>query len=123
MNDRTDSQGRVWTWDPHQNCYRHDNNRETIFRKAFPSQTLPLGIYRHWKGNNYITLFLARDSNNDANREDVVVYMSLTDPYAGSVNVRRLTEFLDDVDLPDGTTASRFTYVGPAPQGSDPKMA
>jgi len=78
------------------------------------------GIYRHWKGNHYLVLFHARDSNNTANREDLVVYMSLTAPHAGAVNVRRLTEFTEEVELPDGSRGPRFAYMGPAPTGTDP---
>jgi len=78
------------------------------------------GIYRHWKGDHYLVLFGARDSNNTANREDLVVYMSLTAPHAGAVNVRRLTEFTEEVELPDGSRGPRFAYMGPAPTGTDP---
>lgn len=81
---------------------------------------MTLGIYRHYKGSDYLALFLARDSNNDADREDVVVYMSLSAPYAGAMNVRRVTEFCEAVRWPDGSMAPRFTYTGPAPRGSDP---
>jgi hypothetical protein len=78
------------------------------------------GIYRHYKGGHYIALFLARDSNNHANREDVVVYMSLTSPYAGAINVRHLSEFCEQVQLPDGGWMPRFEYLGPAPRGIGP---
>jgi hypothetical protein len=81
---------------------------------------MQLGIYRHYKGNNYIVLFIARDSNNQANRQDTVVYMSLDPPYAGSMNTRWLSEFLEDVEVPGVGKMPRFTYVGPAPRGSDP---
>jgi hypothetical protein len=74
---------------------------------------MDLGICQHWKGNRYVALFLARDSNNDANREDVVVCLSLSEGYAGSVHVRRVTEFLEEVDAPGGGKVQRFTYVGP----------
>lgn len=76
---------------------------------------LELGIYRHWKGHHYLALFTARDSNNDANHEDVVVYLSLDAPRAGCINVRGKSEFLETVTLPDGGHAQRFTYIGPSP--------
>lgn len=66
------------------------------------------GVYRHWKDNDYRVLFTARDSNNDAHREDVVVYVSLSPPFAGNINVRRLTEFLETVTTSDGRAVPRF---------------
>jgi hypothetical protein len=84
------------------------------------SAVTPQSVYQHWKGGLYTVLFLARDSNNNANREDVVVYMSLSEPYSGAVNVRRLSEFIEDVTIAGGRTTPRFTYVGPAPRGSEP---
>lgn len=71
-----------------------------------------LGLYRHWKGNHYLAILTARDSNNDANHEDVVVYVSLDAPCAGSINVRRVAEFLEEIALPDGSHGTRFTYLG-----------
>jgi hypothetical protein len=83
---------------------------------------MELGIYRHWKGTHYTVILLARDSNNHADRENTVVYISLTTPYAGSVNTRWETEFLEEVQLPDGSWVPRFTYVGPASRGSGPSL-
>lgn len=82
---------------------------------------MEMGIYQHWKGHLYVTLFEGRDSNNHANRQDVVVYMSLGAEYAGSINVRWKTEFLELVELPSGERVPRFTYFGSAPRGSDPE--
>lgn len=73
------------------------------------------GIYRHWKGSNYVVLFVGRDSNNDSNREEVVIYLSLGAEFAGRINVRKVSEFLEEITLPDGGYVPRFTYVGPAP--------
>ncbi|MGH3783587.1 MAG: DUF1653 domain-containing protein [Pseudonocardiaceae bacterium] len=66
------------------------------------------GTYRHWKGNRYRVLFIAKDSNNHAAGEDVVVYVSLDPPYAGGIRTRWKSEFLEQVDLPDGTRTPRF---------------
>jgi len=64
---------------------------------------MELGIYRHWKGDHYLVLFLARDSsNNAANHEDVVIYVSLDPPRAGNINARRKTEFLEEVETRSG---------------------
>lgn len=81
---------------------------------------MKMGIYRHWKGHHYVTLFEGRDSNNHANREDVVIYMSLSAIYAGSINVRWKSEFLGEVELPSGELVPRFTYVEAVPRGPEP---
>jgi hypothetical protein len=77
---------------------------------------MELGVYRHYKGGHYAVLMLGRNSNN----EDVVIYMSLSAPYAGSVNVMRESEFLELVNLPDGGMVPRFTFIMPAPRRSAP---
>lgn len=77
---------------------------------------MKLGVYRHYKGGHYAVLMLGRDSNN----EDVVIYMPLSAPYAGNINVMRESEFLELVDLPDGGTTPRFTFIIPALRGSEP---
>lgn len=85
-------------------------------------QKLPLvvkgGIYQHYKGAQYVVLFVGQDSNNDRNKERTVVYMSLTPPHCGAIRVRHLTEFCEDVDWPDlGWRAPRFVLVGSGDEG------
>lgn len=79
------------------------------------------GIYEHYKGTRYVVLHVGRDSNNRANRETVVVYMSLSPPYAGSVNTRWASEFLEWVTVPGRGHVPRFKLLGPAPKGSNPR--
>jgi hypothetical protein len=66
------------------------------------------GIYDHYKGGQYVVLFIATDSNNDRNDELTVVYMSLTPPHAGALRVRHFDEFTEDVAWFDGTHKPRF---------------
>lgn len=66
------------------------------------------GVYRHWKGDRYLVLFTAQDSNNSADHEDVVVYVSLT---RGGIRVRRAAEFTELVPTPDGGKVPRFVLV------------
>jgi hypothetical protein len=74
------------------------------------------GIYQHYKGSRYIVLYAAYDSENHNNRGDLVVYMSLSAPQTGRVNVRSLVEFREDVEKPGGGKAPRFRYLGTAPR-------
>lgn len=70
------------------------------------------GLYRHYKGNMYVLLFVGQDSNNDCNQERVAVYMSLDDPHKGAVRTRHVTEFMEDVQDTDGKWVPRFAFVG-----------
>jgi hypothetical protein len=67
-------------------------------------------VYRHYKGDRYIVLFTGEDSNNDRDREPTVIYMSLDDPHAGEIKVRRVSEFLSDV-MVDGVIQPRFELI------------
>jgi hypothetical protein len=64
-----------------------------------------LGRYRHYKGNEYQVLFLAKDSDTE---EDVVVYQDCND--STKVWVRSLRVFTETVDLYDATVP-RFTFL------------
>jgi hypothetical protein len=74
------------------------------------------GIYQHYKGDLYIVLHAAHDSENRDNRGDMVVYMSLSAPKAGRINVRSLAEFREDVEHPDDGKMPRFRYLSTAPR-------
>ncbi len=63
------------------------------------------GIYRHFKGNTYEALALARHSET---LEPLVVYRALYG--TGDVWVRPLAEFLGTVTR-DGTTRQRFEEI------------
>lgn len=69
------------------------------------------GIYQHYKGALYVVLFVGQDSNNDRNKENTVIYMSLTEPHAGAIRVRHVAEFLGEVESND-QRVPRFTLIG-----------
>ena len=70
-----------------------------------PDQIRP-GRYRHFKGNEYEVLFVARHSET---LEELVVYRALYGE--GGLWVRPLDMFLEDVEQ-DGRVVPRFVYSG-----------
>lgn len=64
------------------------------------------GKYRHFKGNEYEVIGIAKDSET---LEDMVVYKALYDE--GGLWVRPKTMFEETVER-DGKTFPRFTYIG-----------
>lgn len=69
------------------------------------AKDLKPGIYRHFKGDEYQVLQVARDSETT---EEVVVYQSLK--YPDRVWVRPLSMFVEEVSR-DGYDGPRFTYL------------
>ena len=67
---------------------------------------IPLGRYRHFKGNEYEVLMLAYHSETE---EIMVVYRALYGDR--SVWIRPSTMWLDEVER-DGRKQKRFTYLG-----------
>ncbi len=67
---------------------------------------LKLGKYRHYKGNEYEDLHVAKHTETE---EGLVVYKAISDPE--KVWVRPLTMFIEDVEI-DGKIVPRFTYLG-----------
>jgi len=65
------------------------------------------GRYRHFKGNEYEVLGVARDSET---MEEVVVYRALYGERGLWVRSARM--FVEDVTR-DGATRPRFQYLGP----------
>ena len=63
------------------------------------------GIYRHYKGNLYEVIDVAKHSETE---EEHVVYRTLYGDY--SVWVRPLAMFIETVEL-DGQQIARFEYV------------
>jgi hypothetical protein len=63
------------------------------------------GRYRHYKGNDYEVIGIARHSETD---EELVVYRKLYDD--GSLWVRPLTMFMENVVV-DGRTVPRFECI------------
>ena len=69
-------------------------------------QALPLGFYRHYKGNDYEVIGVAEHSET---REHLVVYRALYGEFG--LWVRPLAMFTETVTLPQGTQ-TRFTFIG-----------
>lgn len=73
------------------------------------------GVYRHYKGNYYLALGLARADEND---EIVVVYTRLYAREGLPMSTRRLAIWNEVVNTGTGDSVPRFEYVGhstPAP--------
>jgi hypothetical protein len=69
------------------------------------AKNLKPGIYRHFKGDEYELIKVARNSETI---EEVVVYQSLK--YPDRVWVRPLAMFVEEVDR-DGYQGPRFEFV------------
>ena len=69
-------------------------------------EEIKLGKYRHFKGNEYEVIGIARDSET---LEDMVVYRALYGE--GGLWVRSAEMFSETVTR-DGKTFKRFTYIG-----------
>jgi len=67
---------------------------------------IPGGRYRHYKGNDYEVIGIARHSETE---EQMVVYRKLYGD--GSLWVRPLAMFMEDVTV-DGKQIARFLWVG-----------
>lgn len=70
--------------------------------------TLPKGFYRHYKGNRYEVVDVARDSET---QEQTVVYRALYGE--GGLWVRPLAMFTQTLKVEGGEVA-RFVYEGDA---------
>jgi hypothetical protein len=67
---------------------------------------IPLGIYRHYKGNGYEVVGLAKHSET---LEDMVIYKALY--RNGGTWVRPLSMWNNLIEI-DDKTVKRFEYVG-----------
>ena len=67
---------------------------------------IKLGKYRHYKGNEYEVVGVARHSET---LEDLVVYKALYGNY--DLWVRPLNMFLEEVEV-NGKKVKRFEYIG-----------
>ena len=72
------------------------------------------GIYRHYKGNLYKALGVARHSETE---EEMVVYQKLYDDF--SLWVRPLGMFTEEIEI-DGSRVHRFVYTGTKEPGGLP---
>ena len=64
------------------------------------------GRYRHFKGNEYLLLYIAKHSET---MEDMVVYQAL---YGEKGIWVRPARMWDETVTRDGVTVPRFTYIG-----------
>lgn len=69
-------------------------------------QEIKLGKYRHFKGNEYEVIGIAKNSEN---LEDMVVYKALYGD--GGLWVRPLAMWNENVEV-NGKTLKRFEYIG-----------
>ena len=69
-------------------------------------QEIKIGKYRHFKGNEYEVLYLAKHSET---QEEMVVYKALYGD--GGVWVRP-SSMWNEIFERDGKTFQRFTYIG-----------
>jgi hypothetical protein len=68
---------------------------------------LRLGTYRHYKGQEYRVIAIAKHSET---LEDLVVYEALYDNDTSKIWVRSADMFLGDVEV-DGKKVARFRYI------------
>lgn len=69
---------------------------------------LRAGVWRHWKGRDYLVLGLGHDADHAG--RTVVVYVPLYDVPGPRLAVRTLEEFVGEAS----PGVARFTYRGPA---------
>ena len=69
---------------------------------------LQTGVWRHWKGRDYLVLGLGHDA--DVEGRTVVVYVPLYDVPGPRLAVRTVEAFLEEVE----PGVPRFTWTGPA---------
>ncbi len=82
---------------------------ETISNKKSEMNPLPAGVYRHYKGNDYLVLGIARHCETE---ELFVVYVRLYSRPGIPISIRPLSDFLGTVIDPSGNTVKRFEYIG-----------
>ena len=68
-------------------------------------EEIKIGKYRHFKGNEYEVLFIAKNSET---LEDMVVYRALYGD--GAIWVRPASMWNDQIER-DGVICKRFTYI------------
>lgn len=69
-------------------------------------QTLPTGRYRHFKGNEYEVIGIAKDTET---LNEVVVYRALYGDYG--LWIRPLAMFCEEIER-EGKRFRRFEYIG-----------
>lgn len=72
-----------------------------------PKQTLPTGIYRHYKGDHYKVITVAK---HESTHEDLVVYEALYDNPVSRYFVRPYKEFTESIEV-NGSKQKRFELI------------
>lgn len=67
------------------------------------------GVYRHYKGDHYLALGLAREDETEAL---VVVYVRLYARAGLPMSTRRLSVWNEIVTQADGSRCPRFEFIG-----------
>ena len=80
--------------------------RGILLQRSKTMQEIKIGKYRHFKGNEYQVLYLAKHSET---QEEMVVYKALYGD--GGVWVRPSSMWNEIIER-DGKTFQRFTYIG-----------
>lgn len=70
---------------------------------------LKAGIYKHFKGEYFLVLGIARHSETE---EHFVVYVPLIPRVGPRITIRPYKMFFDNVNR-HGKVQKRFTYIGP----------
>lgn len=68
---------------------------------------VPAGVWRHWKGRDYLVLGLGHDADHAG--RTVVVYVPLYDVPGPRLAVRTVEAFVEEV----APGVPRFSYLGP----------
>lgn len=71
-------------------------------------QNLKIGKYKHYKGNTYEVLGVAKHSET---LEDFVVYKALYENSVSKLWIRPIKMFLEKIEK-DGKIINRFEYIG-----------
>jgi hypothetical protein len=72
---------------------------------------LPSGVYRHYSGDHYLVIGVARDAACDADERLLVIYTRLYSRDGVPLNARPLVEFCQMVETEAGPV-QRFTPIG-----------
>ena len=75
---------------------------------SFHVKTMKLGRYRHYKGNEYNVIAVAKHSET---LEDYVVYEALYENKVSKIWIRPLKMFTEKIEK-DGKMIDRFEYIG-----------
>ena len=74
-----------------------------------PNLSIPCGVYRHYKGQDYMVLGVARHSETE---DPFVVYVRLYARRGCPLWIRPYRDFTGSVAGPKGRKVKRFKYVG-----------